>query len=128
MRAGEEFERGHVVTDADAVARSAPVRGPAVLLVVAAVVISAVVGQYTAWGCTSGEEVSGSLEADLCDGYAGSFRGFEWWVAVLWPGVAFGVSQLIPALRRRSSLVAAYLAVLGVAFWIATALLVIDVR
>jgi hypothetical protein len=122
----KELERCHAVTDTEVVARSTPVRWLPVVLVLAAVFISTVIGQYTAWACVSGEEARGSLEADLCDGYAGSFRGLEWWVAVLWPAVAFGASQLIPALRRRSIVVAACLAALGVTFWIATAVVVID--
>jgi hypothetical protein len=102
---------------------------PAAVVVIGGVVISAFIAQYSAWACTSGEEAFRSLESDLCDGYAGTFGGLGWWLAVLWPAVVFGLSQLVPALRLgiRPFLVAVPVAVLGVAFWIATAAVVLDV-
>ena len=107
-------------------ARYVAVRAAAVALVIATVGFSVIVGRLVVWACTSGEEARGSLEADLCDGYAGSL-GFTWWLAVLWPAIAFGVSQLIPALRLRPLLVGVCVSVLGVTFWVATAALVVDV-
>ena len=44
----------------------------AIVLPVAASVISAVIGIYAGWACTSGEEVPRSLEADLCAGMQGA--------------------------------------------------------
>lgn len=107
-------------------AGSAAVHALAAGLVVAAVAFTTIVARLAGWACTSGEEARGSLEADLCEGYVGS-PGFSWWLAVLWPAIAFAVSQLMPPFRRRPVLVAGCLSVLGVAFWLATAALVIDV-
>jgi hypothetical protein len=98
----------------------------AAALVVAGVAISAAIGGLTRWACTSGEEAGGSFEADMCNAYAGSF-GPSWWLAVIWPAIALGVSQSVPALRRRSVAVAACLAGAGVLVWAATALVVVDV-
>jgi hypothetical protein len=97
----------------------------AFVLVLAASAISAFIGMYAGWACSSGEESPGSLDADLCEGYAGG--GSAWWLAVLWPAVAFGASQIIPTFRRHPLAVAFPIAVLGVAFWLLTAVLVIDV-
>lgn len=97
----------------------------AFVLPIAASVISAVIGIYAGWACTSGEEVPRSLEADLCEGYAGG--GSTWWLLVLFPVGAYAASQLIPTFRRRPLIVAVPVSLLGVAFWIATAVMVIDV-
>jgi hypothetical protein len=97
----------------------------ALVLVIAASVISAIIAIYAGWACTSGEESPGSLDDDLCEGYAGG--GSAWWLAVLAPVLAFGVSQIIPTFRRHSLAIASALSILGVALWIVTAVLVIDV-
>jgi hypothetical protein len=100
----------------------------ALVLVVAASVVSAFISMYAGWACSSGDEAPGSLEADLCDGlYDGVDASSAWWVAVLWPVVAFGASQFIPMFRRRPLVVAVPVAILVVAFWVATAVVVIDV-
>jgi hypothetical protein len=96
------------------------------VVVVVAVALSTIVGGLGRWACSSGDEAPGSLEADLCDGYVGSF-GFSWWLAALWPVFAFGASQVVPALRLRPLAVAMSIAVLAAAFWITTALIVVDV-
>ncbi len=98
----------------------------ALVVVIAVVAFSLLVGRLVGWACSSGEEAPGSFEADLCDGYAGSL-GFTWWLAVLWPAIAFGASQIVPIFRRRPLLAAATIAVVAMAFWITTAVLVVDV-
>ena len=101
--------------------------GVALGLLIAASVVPMFIAGFAAFACSSGEEIPWSLEADLCDGYAGSYyRGFTWWLAVLWPFAAFVTSQFVPALRRHRLVVATSLAILGMAFWIATAAVVID--
>ena len=100
----------------------------ALVPVIAASVVSAFISLYAGWACSSGEEATGSLEADLCDGlYDGASASGGWWVAVFWPVVAFGLSQFLPTFRRRPLVIATPLAILVVAFWITTAVVVIDV-
>jgi len=98
----------------------------AVGVLIAGFAISVWVAGFARWACSSGYEIPWSFEADVCDAYAGSF-GFTWWLAVIWPGIAFGASQLVPVFRRRPLLVAVPAAGLGVAFWLVTAAVVFDV-
>ena len=97
----------------------------ATALLVAAVTVSTMIAQLAGFACSSGQEPYGSLEADLCDRYAGELS-FTWWMTVLWPIVAFAAAMAIPGLRRRALLVSVCLSVVALGFWIGTALVVID--
>jgi hypothetical protein len=107
--------------------RDAWMRALAIGLVIAAIGISLLVSGFAAFACSEGYEAPWSFEADLCDGYAGSYGGWAWLLALLWPAFAFGLSQIVPTFRRHPVAVAAPIAILEVAFWLVTGALVFDV-
>jgi len=67
-----------------------------VAFVFGAIVASWWIAFYAGWACSSGEEIPGSLEDDLCESVA---RGTWRWLAIVWPAIVFGLSQLVPRLR-----------------------------
>jgi hypothetical protein len=101
-------------------------RATTAFVAVVLTVACAVVGQLVAWACTSGEEQSGSFEADLC-AWMGQFGSPRWWTAVLWPAAILVASQLVPVLRRHAAVVATSIALLAGAFWLTVVLIVVDV-
>jgi hypothetical protein len=72
-------------------------------------------------GCSENVQPGTSRES-VCS--AVTDDAFSWWLAVLWPVVAYAASWLIPTLRRYAASVGFVVGVLAVGFW-ATLLVIV---